>query len=60
MSTDKSYEKIKADLDAEIAWFESGNVNIQDAVSHYKKAKKLLAELEDILNKTKLDIQKLD
>lgn len=60
MSTDKSYEKIKAELDAEIAWFESGNVTIQEAVEHYKKAKKLLAELEDILDKTKLEIQKLD
>lgn len=60
MSTNKSYEKIKTQLDAEIAWFESGDVAIQEAVEHYKNAKKLLMELENILDKTKLEIQKLD
>lgn len=59
MSSTNKFEKIKAELEAEIAWFDSDNVSIEQAPNHYKKAKELLNQLEEILKESKLEIEKL-
>lgn len=60
MSTSKKYQELKAQLEAEIAWFDSEEVTIEEASKHYKKAKEILKELEKILDDSELEIQKLN
>lgn len=59
MSKISIFEKLKAELEAELAWFESDNVSIEEAPAHYKNAKNLLGKLEKILEESKLEIEKL-
>lgn len=60
MSTSKKYQELKAQLEAEIGWFDSEEVTIEEASIHYKKAKEILKELEKILDDSELEIQKLN
>lgn len=59
MSAGKSYNDLKRELDLEIAWFEGDAVSLEEAPKHYKKAKHLLRELENLLNKAELEIEKI-
>ena len=60
MGTSKKYVDLKKQLEAEIAWFESDEVSIEEASKHYQAAKEILAELEKILDNSELEIQKLN
>ncbi len=55
----KTFNELKLELESEIAWFESGDVNIEDAAAHYQKARELLTELEKILSSSQLVVKKL-
>jgi exodeoxyribonuclease VII small subunit len=59
MVNSENFEKLKAELETEIAWFESDKVSIEEAPVHYKNAKELLNKLEEILKTTKVKIEKL-
>lgn len=59
MVNSEKFEKLKAELEAEIAWFEGDDVSIEESPAHYKNAKELLNKLEEILKTTKVKIEKL-
>lgn len=58
-TTKKTYLELKAELEAEIAWFEGSEATVEAAVEHYKKAKQILKELEKILETAELEIKKI-
>lgn len=60
MGTSKKYLDLKAQLEAEIDWFEGEDITIEEAAKHYHKAKEILVELEKILDSSELEIQKLN
>lgn len=60
MSKVKTYDELKAELEAEIAWFESDMVKLEELEIHYKNALSLLEKIENKLNDTELAIKKLN
>ncbi len=59
MVNSEKFEKLKSELETEIAWYEGDKVSIEEAPTHYKNAKELLNKLEEILETTKVNIEKL-
>lgn len=59
MPIKKTYKDLKAELEAEIAWFEGNEATVELAAAHYKKAKEILEELSKILENTELDVKKI-
>lgn len=59
MNKIETFDNLKKQLEAEIAWFDSDEVSLEEAPLHYKKAKDLLTKLENILKETELEITKL-
>lgn len=53
------YQAKKLELDAIMAWFESGNVQIDEALAKYEQAEALINELESYLKDTKVKIDRL-
>ena len=53
------YQAKKLALEAIVAWFESGDVQIDEALAKYEQAEVLINELEAYLKNTKLKIDKL-
>jgi exodeoxyribonuclease VII small subunit len=53
------YRAKKAELDVILAWFESENISIDEALAKYEQANKLIVELEAYLNDTKIKIDHL-
>jgi exodeoxyribonuclease VII small subunit len=53
------YQAKKAELDAILAWFESGSVSLDEALAKYEQANKLIEELEAYLTDTKVKISHL-
>jgi len=51
------YKKKRAELDELLAWFERGDVSVDEAISKYQQAEKLLAELETYLAATQAKIE---
>lgn len=51
------YVKARAELDEIIAWFESSDVAVDEAIEKYKQAEKILAELEAYLADTQAQIE---
>lgn len=51
------YTKTRAELDEIMAWFESSDVAVDEAIAKYKQAEKLLAELERYLSDTQAQIE---
>lgn len=55
----KTYQQLKTELDEVLEWFDSGDIDIEEAVEKYEKANKLLKELEKLLSEAELSIKKL-
>lgn len=53
------YKKKRAELDELLAWFDQGEVSVDEAISKYQQAEKLLAELESYLAATQAKIEVL-
>ena len=53
------YQAKKLALEAIVTWFESGDVQIDEALAKYEQAEVLINELEAYLKNTKLKIDKL-
>lgn len=51
------YTKTRTELDEIMAWFESSDVAVDEAIAKYKQAEKLLAELEQYLSDTQTQIE---
>lgn len=60
MANTKSFQKKMAELDDILAWFESEEVSLDEAVGKYEQAKKLSAELEKELTEAKNKIEIID
>lgn len=54
-----NYQKVKSELDEILAWFEGGEVSIDEALIKYEKAEKLLKQLDIYLNNTKNKIEQI-
>lgn len=62
MSTKKevrTYRQIKSELDAVLLWFESEDIDVDEAIEKYKHARKLTKELETYLKNAENSITKL-
>lgn len=53
------YQAKKLELDAILAWFESSDVQIDQALKRYNQAEVLIKELETYLKDTKTQIDRL-
>lgn len=53
------YQKLSAELEEILTWFESGQTNIDDAVNKYEQANKLIAEMESHLKIAENKIRKI-
>jgi len=60
MNKVKTYDDLKSELEAEIAWFEGDSIKLEDLESHYKNALSLLDKLEKKLKDTELAVKKLN
>jgi exodeoxyribonuclease VII small subunit len=56
---DKTYLQLRKELDEALLWFESDDIDIDDAINHYEYALKLAKELETYLLKAENKIKKL-
>lgn len=54
----RSYQDIKEELQSILDWFESSEVDIDEAVSKHEQAEKLLAELDDYIAKAEAKLSK--
>lgn len=54
-----SYKELKAELDEILAWFESGNANVDEAIAKYEQGIKLVKKLEDYLRTAENKIKKI-
>jgi exodeoxyribonuclease VII small subunit len=59
MSNDKSYRKMAEELEQITLWFESGDIDIDEAVKKYEEATKLLDEMEKYLKTAENKIKKI-
>lgn len=55
----KDYQQLSSQLAAIIDWFESDEVELDQAIIKYQQATKLLAEMEDYLKTAKNKIRKI-
>jgi len=55
----KSYQELNEQLAEIMAWFESEEVDLDQAVTKYEQATKLLAEMEDYLKSAENKIKKI-
>ncbi len=55
----KSYQKLSPHLDEIINWFESDDVNLDEAIVKYEQAIKLINELEKYLKAAENKIHKI-
>lgn len=53
------YKKSRAELDELLAWFEGGNVAVDEAIAKYQRAEELVKELESYLADTQAKIELL-
>ena len=53
------YQTKKAELDAILGWFEREDVSIDEALTKYEQANKLILELETYLSDTRVKISRL-
>lgn len=56
---EKTYTELKDELDALLDWFESSDVDVDEALVKYDQAAKLIAELEKKLAAAELIVKKL-
>lgn len=55
----KSYRQLSEELAKLMEWFESGDVDLEEAIANYQKATKLIGELEDYLKNAENEIKKI-
>lgn len=55
----RTYRQIKAELDEVLLWFESDDIDIDEAIKKYEVAMKLTKELEEYLKDAENSIKKL-
>lgn len=55
----KNYSQLSAELNEILEWFESGEVDIDNAISKYQQAVKLIAEMEAYLKTAENKIKKI-
>lgn len=55
----KSYRKMNEDLAEILAWFESEQVDLDEAVTKYEQAVKLLNEMESYLKTAENKVKKI-
>lgn len=53
---DLNYIQVRAELDDLLAWFESDDVNIEEAIAKYQRAEELLEQLDEYLSDTQAKI----
>lgn len=58
MSKEKSFQELHDELEELIAWFESGDVDIDQAASKFEQGQKIIEELEARLKSAELKIKK--
>ncbi len=59
MVNKRTYKQIKAELDEVIACFEAETIDIDEATTKYKKAQKLVKELQEYLAHAKNEVTSL-
>jgi len=55
----KTYKQLSTELEAIINWFESGDVDLEEAIAKYDEAAKLIAQLEKHLKSAENKIKKI-
>lgn len=55
----KNYRQMSQELDELLMWFESGDVDLDEAVIKYHQAIKLIARMEEYLKTAENKIQKI-
>ena len=55
----RNYQKMTAELAAIIDWFEGDKVNLDEAVTKYKQALKLITEIETYLKTAENEVKKI-
>ena len=58
-TTSKTYREMSEELDNILTWFESGDVDLDEAVKKYEQAQKLLDEMEKYLKTAENKIRKI-
>ena len=58
MSKEKSFQELHDELEELIAWFESGDVDIDQAASKFEQGQKIIEKLEARLKSAELKIEK--
>lgn len=58
-ASSKTYKEMSEELDNILAWFESGDVDLDKAVQKYGQAQKLLDEMENYLKTAENKIRKI-
>ncbi len=56
---EKTYTQLKNELDELLDWFETSDVDVDEALKKYDEAAKLIAELEKKLSTAELVVKKL-
>lgn len=59
MNKPVDYQSKREELDKILAWFESGEANIDEAIEKYKQAEKIITELETYLSDQKAKIDEM-
>jgi exodeoxyribonuclease VII small subunit len=55
----KNYSQMSLELDEILLWFESGEVDLDEALNKYQQALKLIDEMESYLKTAQNKIQKI-
>lgn len=56
---DFDYKAAKAELDTMLAWFESDDVSLDEAVEKYVKAEEIIKQMQVYLHDTKAKIEQI-
>jgi exodeoxyribonuclease VII small subunit len=55
----KTYQQMAGELAELVSWFESDDVNLDEAVSKYEQAMELLKQMEDYLKTAENKVKKI-
>ena len=55
----KNYTELSKELDDLLAWFDSDEPNLDEAVGKYEQAMELIAQMETHLKSTEISIKKI-
>lgn len=59
-SKPKDITKLLAELEAVVAWFESDQVDLTQAVKKYEQGLKTIQQLENLLGQAKIKVEHID